>query len=192
MRRTLASALTPCLAASRPPAAAPPPAVRSVRVDPPAVLLDRPHARAQLVVTGLLAGAAIDLTASASFVADEDVVKLSSSGVVQPKRDGRTTLTVRAAGHAVRIPATVKGTRSGPAPSFRNEVAAVLSRAGCNSGSCHGAFAGKNGFRLSLFAHEPDEDFLRITREAGGRRIDRLDPRRSLFLLKASNRVPHA
>ncbi len=77
------------------------------------------------------------------------------------------------------------------APSFRNEVVAVLSRAGCNSGSCHGAFSGQNGFRLSLFGHEPDEDFAHITREDLGRRIDQIEPLKSLLLLKAAGRVRH-
>src|SRR3954469_1060074 len=82
--------------------------------------------------------------------------------------------------------------QAGAAPAFRTEVSAVLSRAGCNSGSCHGAFTGKNGFRLSLFAHEPDADFAQITREAYGRRVDRIDGRESLFLRKATSQVPHA
>lgn len=68
----------------------------------------------------------------------------------------------------------------------------IFSKAGCNSGSCHGSFAGKNGFRLSLFGHEPETDFERLTREADGRRINRLDPTNSLLLLKATAKVPHA
>ena len=37
-----------------------------------------------------------------------------------------------------------------PAPSFRNQVIPVLTKVGCNSGACHGAAAGKNGFHLTL------------------------------------------
>ena len=40
-------------------------------------------------------------------------------------------------------------------------------RAGCNTGSCHGAARGKDGFRLSLFGFDPDGDHFRITREIG-------------------------
>ncbi len=48
--------------------------------------------------------------------------------------------------------------------SFRNHVESVFSKAGCNLGACHGAFAGKKGFKLSLrgfdaegrlFVHHP-------------------------------------
>ena len=34
--------------------------------------------------------------------------------------------------------------------SFRNDIVPILSKANCNSGGCHGAMAGKGGFRLSL------------------------------------------
>lgn len=76
-------------------------------------------------------------------------------------------------------------------PAFGRHIMPILSKAGCNSGSCHGTFAGKNGFRLSLFGYEPEMDFERLTREANGRRINRLDPASSLLLLKGSARIPH-
>ena len=34
--------------------------------------------------------------------------------------------------------------------SFRNDVMAVLAKAGCNAGACHGNKNGKGGFKLSL------------------------------------------
>src|SRR5258708_35621902 len=54
--------------------------------------------------------------------------------------------------------------------SFVNDVVPVLTRAGCNAGTCHGAAAGKNGFKLSLCGHAPEQDFNSITRLAGARR----------------------
>lgn len=74
---------------------------------------------------------------------------------------------------------------------FERHVMGVFGRMGCNSGSCHGSFQGKGGFRLSLFGYDPAKDYLALTREAGGRRLDRGDPDNSLLLLKASGRVPH-
>ena len=53
------------------------------------------------------------------------------------------------------------------APSFRNEVLPVLSKAGCNTGGCHGALAGKGGFRLSLFGYNPEADYLSIVAHDG-------------------------
>ena len=78
-----------------------------------------------------------------------------------------------------------------PSPSFRNDVMAVLSKAGCNSGVCHGNQRGKGGFRLSLRGQDPADDFRVLTRGAGARRINRIHPERSLILLKPLMDVPH-
>jgi hypothetical protein len=75
--------------------------------------------------------------------------------------------------------------------SFRNEVMAVLSRAGCNSGACHGNLHGKGGFKLSLRGENADADFAALTRDALGRRIDRVRPRASLLLAKPLMALPH-
>ena len=48
----------------------------------------------------------------------------------------------------------------------------MLTRAGCNQGSCHGAAAGKNGFRLTLRGYGPEVDYDALTRQARARRID--------------------
>ena len=79
-----------------------------------------------------------------------------------------------------------------PAPtSFRTDVIAALSRVGCNSGACHGSPQGKNGFRMSLRGQDPDLDFATLTKDIGGRRVNRQSPEDSLVLLKASGRVSH-
>ena len=76
-------------------------------------------------------------------------------------------------------------------PSFRQEVEPVLTRLGCNQGSCHGKLAGQNGFKLSLRAYAPEFDFPSITREIGGRRVNPADPENSLLVTKAAGIVPH-
>ena len=76
-------------------------------------------------------------------------------------------------------------------PSFRNEVMAVLSRAGCNQGTCHGNANGKGGLKLSLRGQDPDLDFRTLTRSSASRRIDRLAPEASLLLQKPLMVVPH-
>ena len=77
------------------------------------------------------------------------------------------------------------------AVEFRRDVVAALSRAGCNSGACHGSPQGKNGFRLSLRGGDPDLDFLTLARDGGGRRVNIASPDDSLFLQKGSGRVAH-
>jgi hypothetical protein len=75
--------------------------------------------------------------------------------------------------------------------TFRNHVQPVLAKSGCNAGACHGAAAGQNGFRLSLRGYDDEGDFITLTRQSQGRRINPADPGRSLLLLKATAGIPH-
>ena len=75
--------------------------------------------------------------------------------------------------------------------SFQRHVLPVLTKAGCNTGGCHGALAGKGGFRLSLSAYDADADYSSITRDALGRRIETGDPLHSLLLTKPTSAAPH-
>ena len=77
------------------------------------------------------------------------------------------------------------------APSFRNDILPILSKAGCNSGGCHGALAGKGGFRLSLFGYNPEADWQTMTQESRGRRVDLVEPGASLLLTKPTTAIKH-
>src|SRR5580704_13971489 len=76
-----------------------------------------------------------------------------------------------------------------PPLSFHKDVMAVLSTAGCSAGACHGNKNGKAGFRLSLRGQDPEADFLSLTRDADARRIDLIDPDRSLILQKPTGQI---
>jgi Protein of unknown function (DUF1549)/Protein of unknown function (DUF1553) len=78
-----------------------------------------------------------------------------------------------------------------PPVSFRNDVMAVLSKAGCNMGVCHGNKNGKGGFKLSLRGEDPAWDFAVLSRDQTGRRINQVEPDQSLALLKPTMQVPH-
>ena len=77
------------------------------------------------------------------------------------------------------------------APSFSNDVVPVLTRFGCNAGTCHGKLAGQNGFKLFLRGFAPADDFESIVRESLGRRINMESPADSLLIGKAVGTVPH-
>ncbi|GBD35936.1 hypothetical protein HRbin36_01052 [bacterium HR36] len=77
------------------------------------------------------------------------------------------------------------------AVSFERDVMAVLSRAGCNQGVCHGNQNGKGGFKLSLRGESPDWDYQALTRDSLGRRVNPIAPEQSLLLLKPTGAVPH-
>lgn len=114
-----------------------------------------------------------------------------SNGVVTAVSDGQTVLQVTVDDQTIDVPIMVSGTQSEHHWSFRNDVQSALAKSGCNMGSCHGALAGKGGFRLSLRGYDPHQDFLSITRQARGRRIEMADPGRSLFLAKPTGALPH-
>ena len=78
-----------------------------------------------------------------------------------------------------------------PAARFRDGVVPILTKHGCNSGSCHGKTGGQNGFKLSLLGFEPQQDYESIVVESFDRRVVVASPRQSLLLLKATNVVPH-
>lgn len=77
-------------------------------------------------------------------------------------------------------------------PRYSREVSAVFSKLGCNSGGCHGAVNGQNGFLLTLFGADPALDHTRMLRDIGGRRLNLNDPANSLLLLKATGEIAHA
>ena len=67
----------------------------------------------------------------------------------------------------------------------------ILSKAGCNSGSCHAKADGQNGFKLTIFAYDPRADYHSIIKGARGRRVFPAFPEESLLLRKATLAVPH-
>src|SRR3954469_9645497 len=76
-------------------------------------------------------------------------------------------------------------------PSYQRHVSALLSKLGCNGGTCHGAVQGQNGFKLSLFAADPDLDHHRLFREANGRRLCLESPADSPLLRKGAGQATH-
>lgn len=75
--------------------------------------------------------------------------------------------------------------------SFRNDIMAVLSKAGCNAGACHGNANGKGGFKLSLRGESPDLDYAALAHDQFARRMDLFAPAESLILAKATTQLAH-
>jgi hypothetical protein len=93
---------------------------------------------------------------------------------------------------AATSPPTAPASASTPLQvSFRNDVMAVLSKAGCNAGPCHGNQNGKASFKLSLRGEDSAWDHRALTRDMLARRIDVIDPDESLILLKATTQLAH-
>src|SRR5689334_10404847 len=78
-----------------------------------------------------------------------------------------------------------------PKVTFLRDVAPILNKVGCTSGTCHGAAKGKNGFKLSLRGYDPQFDYEALLYDLSGRRFNRAEPGRSLMLAKPTQQVPH-
>lgn len=123
-------------------------------------------------------------------VADARIAKVES-GLLIPLANGSSTVTATVGDRVATSMVTVTGQEQPFTWSFRNHVESVLSKTGCNGGACHGARAGQNGFRLTLFGFDLTADHAYLTRQARGRRIVPHDPGRSLLLTKPTGMVPH-
>jgi len=131
------------------------------------------------------------LTEGVTFTSsDEKVVKVEGNTAL-PVANGKATLTATAGDRSAQVAVTVEKMDQPWQWSFRNHVESVMSKTSCNGGACHGALAGKKGFKLSLGAFDPVADYFYITRQARGRRVVLSDPGRSLVLLKPTGVVPH-
>lgn len=79
-----------------------------------------------------------------------------------------------------------------PAPLFIRDIAPILDKKGCSVAGCHGKFGGRGGFQLSLLTLSPQDDYEPIVRAARGRRVNFVEPEKSLLLLKATGKAAHA
>jgi hypothetical protein len=165
--------------------------ITRLEAKPAAVTLKTPFDYTQLLVTGhTAAGEQIDVTRMVE-VAAPAAVTVSPAGLIRPTADGRGEVKLTLNGQSLAVPVTVSGQKAAVAVSFVKDVQPVLSKLGCNQGTCHGAAQGKNGFKLSLRGYDPIYDYRALTDDLSGRRFNRAAPDRSLMLLKPAGAVPH-
>jgi hypothetical protein len=159
---------------------------------PPSVDLFGPKAKQQLVAEASLADHQEDWTRTAEWSSSGPrIATVDEHGLVLPVSDGEVTITARAKGITASVNVRVKNSHAAAAWNFRNDVIPVMTKMGCNQGACHGALAGKNGFKLSLRGYDPDADYDTLTRASVGRRVSLTDPAASLIVAKPSFAIPH-
>ncbi len=183
----------------KPPAAPPaPPAIKFValQVEPAKFVLSGKWSSQSLLVTAQLSdGTVRDFTSAAEFKsANPAIADVGKDGVVRPMGDGDVPITVAAklgdATASAQVVASIKEAKNESA-YFLRDVMPMFTRLGCNVAQCHGSTLGKGGFRLSMFGADPDVDYDALTKVHMGRRVNRVEPIKSLLLLKTTNAVAH-
>ncbi len=159
---------------------------------PETIELAGPEARQQLLVQAVFDGWQEDWTRQAGWSSSNPAVAaVDAAGIVRPLSDGEAMVTGKVRGLTASVRVRVRGARAGFQWSFRNHVIPVMTKMGCNQGACHGALAGKNGFKLTLRGYDPEVDYYTLTRQSVGRRISLAEPASSLILQKPTFAMPH-
>jgi len=167
-------------------------AAADLRLLPAETSLTGPNSTQQLLLLDEEKSRVVAVHPSATFTSSNPKVAVIEEGRVRAIGNGQATITAKSADGklATALVKVAKADTLDP-PSFRNEIIPILTRQGCNSGACHGALAGKGGFKLSLRGYDPDTDHFVLTRQASARRVDRSAPEKSLVLQKAARVLPH-
>jgi hypothetical protein len=168
-------------------------AVSRIELTPAEVVLDGAGATRQLLVTGITkSGKRVDLTHQANYqLSGPEIAVVNEQGIIQSRADGEGRLKIRARGKDLVTSVQVSGSSQQRPMNFNNDVIPIMSRFGCNASGCHGKAEGQNGFKLSVFGFDADNDYQALVMEGRGRRVFPASPEKSLLLLKVSGGMPH-
>ena len=164
-----------------------------IEVSPSEFTISGPRDRLQLVITGHYANGEIaDLTRAATLkFSSQGIAEAGERSTIKPLSDGETNVAVSVGDCTTSMSLNVTNQKSKEPVSFYYEALPALSKAGCAAGGCHGAPHGKGEFRLSLWGFDPVSDQYTIINEEFGRRVNLIEPEKSLLLAKPRNDVAH-
>ncbi len=104
-------------------------------------------------------GTVRDLTGLAAWRVDPPgSAAIEAGGYLRPLAAGKVVVKAAIEGQEVVAQVNVEP-RANRSWDFASDVVPVLTRLGCNTGSCHGRADGQNGFHLSLSGYDPDGDY---------------------------------
>ena len=179
--------------------------LESLRVVPGDVVLSGADSSQRFLVLGTFGdGMERDLTALSSFsVSDSRLAAVESSGRVNALADGELVLQAKVWNATAKARLQIQGSDHKRPSGFARDIGGILTRQGCNGTDCHGGVKGKDGFKLSINALRPRDDYGWIVEggvyqvtstESGGPRVPRINldnPAESLVLQKATQSVEH-
>src|SRR5687768_9377923 len=136
-------------------------AAAGLEATPRQVKLVGPMAQQQLSVSQ--AGAdpmvRVDRTRSVRYEsANPKIAQVSKSGLISPTGDGATRIRIRYGAATVEAPVTVRQVSVERPIEFVRDIAPILTRGGCNAGTCHGKAEGRGGLKLSVFGYDLPAD----------------------------------
>ena len=168
--------------------------IEELLINPSQIKLDSPYDYTQIVVTAVLSDQTTQDVTRVAEIKVPDWVTLTDTGIIRPAANGTGSVSVTYGGITSDISIAARGVTPDQADDsnhgavdFIKDVGPILSRLGCNQGTCHGAQKGKNGFKLSLRGYDPIYDLRALTDDLAARRIDPASPDESLMLRKPSD-----
>ncbi|WP_180542250.1 Ig-like domain-containing protein, partial [Nevskia soli] len=169
-----------------------PAAASTLSILPPSATLRGPEARHQFLAEATVGTHKEDWTKKAHWTSSNPAIAtVDEEGVVTPIKDGDAIITAASGDGKATAQIHVKDVDAPFTWDFKNDVLPVMTKVGCNQGACHGALAGKNGFKLTLRGYDPDADYDTLTRQSLGRRVNLSEPSHSLILLKPTMAIAH-
>ncbi len=165
----------------------------SVVIQPPDISLSGPGAAQRIIVTRIAAGGAeTDATLDCSITSADPATAVFADGRLTAKGPGEATIRAKCGDEQTEATVRVGDQQTGDMEvDFTRDLLSILTTKGCNGSACHGSPAGKNGFKLSLYAADPAADHKMIVEAAGGRRVNLDNPTESLILKKPTFQIAH-
>ena len=175
---------------------------RNLVAQPAQVTLRGNFAQAQLLIQEIDPSAVGNPSAASELSSDftsqsvfqsltPEIVTVSPSGCLTAVSNGAGKIIATVEGKTVEIPVEVTGLVDAPQVDFHRDLLPLITRSGCNAGSCHASQYGKGGLVLSVMAFDPVLDYQSLALGARSRRINTSNPDESLMLKKATAAVPH-
>ena len=145
-----------------------------------------------------------DVSAESEWkLSSRQVVQLESHGQVSALANGEVDLIGNFAGRSAQTRVRIEGIEENRPFSFARDIGGIFTKKGCNSSDCHGGVKGRGGFKLSVNALFPKDDYHWIVQggtyevmtaesdEPKTPRVRLQEPEQSLLLQKATAKVPH-